>query len=101
MAAQGHREDCAGVMPSVTNANNASLCCGHGRSTRITANFFLDETTGQELYMESADLCCVPRCSSGGETWRRLRAAFFEEENGEPAESWRTDSDVGEAPASE
>src|SRR5947209_3174213 len=43
------------VMPSVTNANNASVCCGcfpeeHG----ITANFFLDEQTGKELYMEDA-----------------------------------------------
>ena len=50
-----------GVMPSVTNANNASICCGvfpeqHG----ITANFFLDETTGRELYMESADLLLRP-----------------------------------------
>src|SRR5690349_426118 len=36
-----------GVMPSVTNANNVSICCGvwpekHG----ITANFFLDEASG-------------------------------------------------------
>src|SRR5690349_10283743 len=46
-----------GVMPSVTNANNTSICCGawpekHG----ITANFYLDETSGREKYMESADL---------------------------------------------
>src|SRR5262245_55122178 len=46
-----------GVMPSVTNANNASICCSvwpeeHG----ITANFYLDESTRRELYMESADL---------------------------------------------
>src|SRR5215813_9911534 len=45
-----------GVMPSVTNANNTSICCGvwpeeHG----ITANFFFNEATGEELYMESAD----------------------------------------------
>jgi phosphonoacetate hydrolase len=51
----------ASVMPSVTNANNASLCCGtwpeeHG----ITANFFLDEATGREMYMESADLVLRP-----------------------------------------
>jgi phosphonoacetate hydrolase len=51
----------SGVMPSVTNANNATLCCGtwpdqHG----ITANFFLDEATGKELYMESADLVLRP-----------------------------------------
>jgi phosphonoacetate hydrolase len=50
-----------GVMPSVTNANNASICCGvwpekHG----ITANFYLDETSGREEYMESADLVLAP-----------------------------------------
>jgi phosphonoacetate hydrolase len=49
------------VMPSVTNPNNTSICCGtwpeeHG----ITANFFLDETTGREEYMESADLVQRP-----------------------------------------
>jgi phosphonoacetate hydrolase len=45
----------------VTNANNTSICCGcfpeeHG----ITANFFLDEASGEELYMESADLVLRP-----------------------------------------
>src|SRR5690242_3894855 len=50
-----------GVMPSVTNANNASICCGvwpekHG----ITANFYLDETTGREEYMEDAGLVLAP-----------------------------------------
>ena len=50
-----------GVMPSVTNANNTSICCGawpekHG----ITANYYLDETTGREEYMESADLVLAP-----------------------------------------
>ena len=50
-----------GVMPSVTNANNASVCCGvwpeeHG----LTANFFFDEAAGQELYMESADMVLRP-----------------------------------------
>ncbi|HEY1242310.1 MAG TPA: alkaline phosphatase family protein [Bryobacteraceae bacterium] len=50
-----------GVMPSVTNANNASICCGvwpekHG----ITANFYLDETTGREEYMEQASLVLAP-----------------------------------------
>lgn len=50
-----------GVMPSVTNANNASICCGawpevHG----ITANFYLDEATGREEYMESANLVMAP-----------------------------------------
>src|ERR1051326_8289034 len=50
-----------GVMPSVTNANNASICCGvwpekHG----ITANYYPDEATGGEEYMESADLVLAP-----------------------------------------
>lgn len=58
---KGIRKTVQDVMPSVTNANNASLCCGcfpedHG----ITANFFLDEATGKELYMESSDLVLRP-----------------------------------------
>ncbi|HKA01340.1 MAG TPA: alkaline phosphatase family protein [Candidatus Solibacter sp.] len=49
------------VMPSVTNANNTSICCGtwpeeHG----ITANFYLDEATGREEYMEDASLVLRP-----------------------------------------
>src|SRR5262245_43369275 len=58
---KGFRRTVQGVMPSVTNANNTSVCCGtwpaeHG----ITANFFLDEATGQERYMESSDLVLRP-----------------------------------------
>jgi phosphonoacetate hydrolase len=50
-----------GVMPSVTNANNASICCGTWPETHgITANFYLDEATGREEYMESADLVLAP-----------------------------------------
>ena len=50
-----------GVMPSVTNANNTSICCGvwpeqHG----ITANYYLNEASGREEYMESADLVLAP-----------------------------------------
>ncbi len=49
------------VMPTVTNANNASICCGtfpevHG----ITGNSYLDPQTGREEYMESADLVLAP-----------------------------------------
>ena len=55
-----------GVMPSVTNANNTSICCGvwpekHG----ITANYYLDETTGREEYMESDDLVLAPTLFAG------------------------------------
>lgn len=49
------------TMPSVTNTNNASICCGvlpdqHG----ITGNSYFDERTGREEYMETADLLLRP-----------------------------------------
>jgi phosphonoacetate hydrolase len=58
---KGHSSMVSGVMPSVTNANNTSICCGawpeeHG----ITANFYLEETTGREEYMEDAALVLRP-----------------------------------------
>jgi len=50
-----------GVMPSVTNANNASICCGAWPETHgINANSYFDERTGEELYVESADLVLAP-----------------------------------------
>jgi phosphonoacetate hydrolase len=50
-----------GVMPTVTNANNASICCGcfpheHG----ITGNSYFDVTAGHEEYMEAAGLLLAP-----------------------------------------
>ncbi len=60
-ARKGIRRTVDAVMPTVTNANNASLCCGcFPESHGITANFFLDEATGRELYMESASLVLKP-----------------------------------------
>ncbi len=49
------------TMPSVTNTNNASICCGvwpdrHG----ITGNSYFDERTGHEEYMETGDLLLAP-----------------------------------------
>src|SRR5579863_9696276 len=50
-----------GVMPSVTNANNASICCGAWPETHgIIANSYFNEKTGEELYVESADLVLAP-----------------------------------------
>jgi phosphonoacetate hydrolase len=50
-----------GVMPSVTNANNASICCGAWPETHgIIANSYFDEQTGEELYVESEDLLLAP-----------------------------------------
>lgn len=50
-----------GVMPSVTNANNASICCGaFPRVHGITGNSYLDTVTGHEKYMEAANLLQAP-----------------------------------------
>lgn len=58
---KGLRKTVTDVAPSVTNANNASVCCGcYPEEHGITANFFLDEVTGRELYMESAELVLRP-----------------------------------------
>src|SRR5690349_7667393 len=49
------------VMPSVTNVNNTSICCGTWPETHgITGNMYLDEATGRAEYMESADLVLSP-----------------------------------------
>ena len=49
------------VFPTVTNANNVSICCGAWpKSHGITGNSYFDETSGQADYMESADFIRVP-----------------------------------------
>ena len=58
---QGVYKEVQGVMPSVTNANNTSICCGafpirHG----ITGNSYFDTKTGEEEYMEAGDLVLAP-----------------------------------------
>jgi phosphonoacetate hydrolase len=48
-------------MPSVTNTNTTSICCGVWPSEHgITGNSYLDERTGREEYMETADLVLAP-----------------------------------------
>jgi phosphonoacetate hydrolase len=50
-----------GVMPSVTNANNASICCGcFPREHGITGNSYFDLAANHEEYMEAADLLLAP-----------------------------------------
>jgi phosphonoacetate hydrolase len=61
MAEHGFFKPVSAVFPTVTNANNASICCGawpkdHG----ITGNSYFNEQTGEADYMESADFICVP-----------------------------------------
>jgi phosphonoacetate hydrolase len=61
MATAGLFSKVSAVYPTVTNANNVSICCGawpkdHG----ITGNSYFDENTGEADYMESADFIRIP-----------------------------------------
>jgi len=48
-------------MPSVTNTNNASICCGVPASVHgITGNSYLNRKTGQEDFMEDPRLLLAP-----------------------------------------
>src|ERR1700733_5049874 len=58
---EGLYKQVKGIVPSVTNANNSSIFCGvfpkeHG----ITGNSYFNPSTGQEEYMETADLLMAP-----------------------------------------
>lgn len=58
---EGIYKQVTGVMPSVTNANNASICCGAWPETHgIIANSYFDEKSGEELYVESPELLLAP-----------------------------------------
>lgn len=57
----GVMTEVSAVVPTVTNANNVSICCGalpneHG----VTGNYYFNERTGKHDYMESADFLRVP-----------------------------------------
>lgn len=50
-----------GMMPSVTNINNASICCGVYPETHgIVGNSYFDEKRGVEDYMEDVNLLLAP-----------------------------------------
>jgi len=60
MREKGFYRPVKGVVPTVTNANNVSICCGawpdeHG----VFANSYFDPLLGQAVYMNSADLIRV------------------------------------------
>jgi phosphonoacetate hydrolase len=58
---QGIFKQVSGMMPSVTNINNASICCGVWPETHgIVGNTYFDEKRGVEDYMEAADLLLAP-----------------------------------------
>jgi phosphonoacetate hydrolase len=61
MSQRGFFKRVNAVFPTVTNANNVSICCGawpkdHG----ITGNSYFNEQTGVADYMESAEFIRVP-----------------------------------------
>ncbi|QBD75870.1 nucleotide pyrophosphatase [Ktedonosporobacter rubrisoli] len=61
LAARGLFRQVSGLMPSITNVNNVSICCGaypaeHG----ITGNSYFDPLQGREDYMEDARLLLAP-----------------------------------------
>jgi phosphonoacetate hydrolase len=60
-AARGIHATVRAVMPSVTNANNTSICCGAFPETHgVVGNSWLDARTGTEEYLESGDLVLAP-----------------------------------------
>lgn len=77
MGSAGLFREVQAVMPSVTNANNVSICCGawpaeHG----ITGNSYFDETAGGAEYMENADFLRVPNLLQRAAT-RGIRSALL------------------------
>jgi len=61
LAAAGLHVHAQGVMPTVTNCNNASICCGAWPSEHgVIGNSYFDQATGSEEYMEDASLVLAP-----------------------------------------
>lgn len=74
---EGARFTVSCQMPSVTNVNNVSMICGappaaHG----ITANYFLNAETGEEVYMESGDFVLAPTLMETGRKAGRKTAVL-------------------------
>ena len=64
-------------MPSVTNVNNVSMICGAPPSAHgITANYFLNPETGEEVYMESGDFVRAPTLMEMGRASGRKTAVL-------------------------
>jgi len=60
-AAEGVFARVHGQMPSVTNTNNASICCGVPASVHgITGNSYFNRENGQEEFMEDGRLLLAP-----------------------------------------
>jgi hypothetical protein len=60
-AAKGIYTRAQAVMPTVTNCNNTSICCGVWPSEHgVIGNSYFDQKSGTEEYMEDAKLVLAP-----------------------------------------
>ena len=74
---QGARFIVSCQMPSVTNVNNVSMICGAPPASHgITANYFLNPETGEEVYMESGDFVRAPTLMEMGRASGRKTAVL-------------------------
>jgi phosphonoacetate hydrolase len=65
------------VMPTVTNCNNASICCGTWPSEHgIIGNSYFDRATDTEEYMEDAKLVLAPTIFERAQT-QGVRSALL------------------------
>ena len=56
---QGFQVSGGGMMPSVTNVNNTSMVTGHFPAQHgIVSNYWLDQNSGVEQYVESGEFIC-------------------------------------------
>jgi phosphonoacetate hydrolase len=61
MTENGFFKRVSAIFPTVTNTNNASICCGAWPSDHgITGNSYFNEQTGEADYMENSDFILVP-----------------------------------------
>jgi phosphonoacetate hydrolase len=58
---KGFHKQVKSMMPSVTNCNNASICCGTAAAAHgVVGNTFVNNTTGEKEFLESGDLVMSP-----------------------------------------
>ena len=77
IANEGARFIVSCQMPSVTNVNNVSMICGAPPASHgITANYFLNTETGEEVYMESGDFVRAPTLMEMGRASGRKTAVL-------------------------
>jgi phosphonoacetate hydrolase len=94
MSQRGFFKRVNAVFPTVTNANNVSICCGawpkdHG----ITGNSYFNEQTGVADYMESAEFIRVPTIIQRAADRGVKSAAHRQSQNHSPARRRRGNRD--------